>query len=65
MINSDEPADGGGRSIESWDDEPACTFDPERGFELNPSCTDTLRWYSYLSRSDGGDESLLQSRNDD
>jgi hypothetical protein len=49
MSSPEEPADGGAASIDSWDDVPACTFDPGRGFEVNPSSTDTLRWYSYLS----------------
>jgi hypothetical protein len=49
MGKMDVPADGGVSSIQSWDGEPACTFDPASGFALNPRCLDTLRWYSHLS----------------
>jgi hypothetical protein len=60
-----EPEDGGASSIQSWDDEATCLFDPEHGFEMNPRSVDTLRWYAYLSRDEGDEETLLQSRNDD
>lgn len=63
--NAEEHNDGGASSIESWDDEPACIFDPDRGFAMNQRSADTLRWYAYLSRDEGGEESLLQSKNDD
>jgi hypothetical protein len=59
------PTDGGSASIEWWDDEPACTFDPERGFQMNSSSVDTLRWYTYLRRDDEDAAGLLQSKNDD
>jgi hypothetical protein len=49
MFNPDEPLDGGASSIEPLDDEPACTFDPDKGFAINQRSVDTLRWYSYLS----------------
>ncbi len=60
-----EPEDGGASSIQSWDDEATCLFDPERGFEMNRRSMDTLRWYTYLNRGEGDDETWLQSRNDD
>lgn len=52
MVNSDEPVDGGASSVESWNDEPACTFDPDNGFTINERSLDTLRWYSFLSSPD-------------
>ncbi|WP_144406357.1 hypothetical protein [Arthrobacter sp. SPG23] len=66
MDNEDlEPSDGGATSIERRASEPLCSFDPEAGFSLNPSTVDELRWYTYLSRDEGDEETLLQSRNDD
>lgn len=55
VTNHPEPNDGGASSIDSWDDEPACTFDPETGFAINRQSLETLRWYAYLSnpRDDG------------
>lgn len=50
--STNEPAEQRGEeTIESWDDEPICNFDPVRGFAINPRSLNTLRWYSYLSRS--------------
>lgn len=57
--------DGGASSMESYDHEPACAFDLNSGFAINERSLDTLRWYPYLNSADGGDESLLQSRNDE
>lgn len=65
MTESQQPEDGGAASIESWDDVPACTFDSERGFGMNSSSVDTLRWYAYLRRDVEGAADLLQSKNDD
>lgn len=45
----------GSSSIESWDDEPACTFDPETGFAINQRSLHTLRWYTYLNAYEDGD----------
>jgi hypothetical protein len=63
MADPDEPVDGGASSVESWDDEPSCTFDPDNGFAINERSLDMLHWYSYLSPADDGDETLLQSKN--
>lgn len=49
----------------TWDDEPACTFDPERGYQMNSSSVDTLRWYLYLRRDEEDGAGLLESKNDD
>lgn len=65
MSNAESPDDGGASSVESWDDEQACTFDPETGFAINRQSLDTLRWYSYLAAADDGDETAVQSRNDE
>lgn len=48
--STNEPAEQRGEeSMESWDDEAICTFDPYRGFAINQRSLNTLRWYSYLS----------------
>lgn len=49
MVENDNPDDGGANSVESWDDEQACTFDPETGFAINQKSLDNLRWYAYMS----------------
>lgn len=55
MTEPQQPTDDGDNSIESWGDEPVCTFNPETGFAINQRSVNTLRWYSYLSnqREDG------------
>jgi hypothetical protein len=56
MADPDEPLNGGASYMESWDDEPACTFDPGNGFAINQRSLDTLRWYAYLRDLDEDDK---------
>jgi hypothetical protein len=51
-METTEPAQDGENSIEAWDDEPVCTFDPDKGFAINQRSLGALRWYAYLSNSD-------------
>jgi hypothetical protein len=60
-----DPYGGGASSIEQRASEPVCSFDPETGFAINASTVDDLCWYTLLSRAEGEEETLLQSRNDD
>lgn len=54
----DAVPNGGASSIEVWDDEPACIFDPDTGFAMNLRSADMLRWYAYLNNvTDIGEQS--------
>jgi hypothetical protein len=64
-MDDDSLTDGGASSVESRAGDPVCTYNPDSGFGIKASTVDELRWYTHLSRGEGDEETLLQSRNDD